>query len=200
MPAVLYLTIFLSIILLIGLFWFLNQGKNARVNSLENFLGLPKDESIEEYYLTSYINRLWGYSDKSRWMILISVFFLLVEIFFFLTQFLEFNTRLYWYTEATHWYYIGGFVFFLATIAMLGFSIYLSGISRELTSLQDSFNSPGIIEKYRQLSSEQKENLSLYIIDKDESAASVLQAVIALLSLNVTLIFVWLAGWLITVN
>ncbi len=199
MPVV-YMLIIFGVLVIIGLFWFLQSNQSYRVGYEMPPL-YNKDVNTSDLLLVSGLRKIDMFSDKGKWLLFLSVFLLLVEFFIFIAYFIR-NTGIPLnFAGVEHIYFLGGLLYFFILVLAIFLSIRLTSTARELPHLADGFSWPKTIweQRLQELGAEQKQHLTFFVLEKTYLLEQSYSTVLILLSSAATLLLVWLAYWLFSV-
>ncbi len=197
MPVFVYVAVIFLILLMVGIFWFMQTGSGHRPGFDFRSLFDRGSSSADDLFIVSGIRQLERISDKGKWLLFLAIFLLLIEFFIFLSYMLEntgFNSLL---TPSQHVSQLGALVFFFLCICTILVAIRLVNASKDLVS-SDSllFGKSFLEQKIHELNPEQKKQFSLFLSERNENMQAVYGLGLVLASAAVTLLLVWLAAWL----
>lgn len=196
MPIILYMVVIFVVLLVIGLFWFMQSQNNYRgFNEFSSFT--EPDNNIADVLLLSGLRKLGLYSERGKWMLFIVVFFLLVEFFGFIGFFIHYSGLNIQFAREHHLLFIAALLFFMLLVFALVLSLKLTSVSRELPLYaESSVWGPSVLEqKFSELSQEQKVRLTYFVIEKKQSLEQSYSMGIILIASAVTLLLTVFALW-----
>lgn len=198
MPLMLYTVVFFFLLCLFGLFWYLQSGapvRDAYISPL--FSDHEKNLSGEDLSLLLGLRRIEHLADRGRWLLFISILLLIIEFFAVLGMLIENRGNLYWLNAVHHGYIIGGFVYLLVSVVALFLSARLVSAERSLSVTNPFERIEAWEHKVIQADSEQKKRIAVYLSQESGRLEGYFAFVFAMLACGVTLLLIWVAGWLL---
>lgn len=198
MPVLIYVAVIFLLLLMIGIFWFMQTGSSHRAGLEFRSLFDRGSSSVEDLFVVSGIRQLEKISDKGKWLLFLAIFLLLVEFFIFLSYLLEntgFNSLL---TPTQHASQLGALVFFFLCVGSILVAIRLISASKDLVSSDALLFGKSFLEqKIHELNPEQKKQFSLFLSERNENMHAIYSLGLVLASAAVTLLLVWLSAWML---
>lgn len=195
-----YILIFIGIMIIIGFFWFL-QGNNSFHNGQHMPVNYNKETNAQELLLVSGLKKIDIYSDRGKWLLFLTIFLLLIEFFIFMAFLIKNAGMSLDLIGNQHLYFFGALIYFFLLIISIFLSIRLTTTARELPHLSDGFAWPRAIwnQKISELSTDQKEHLSYFVLEKGYLLEQSYSIVLILISISITLLVTWLSYWLFSI-
>jgi hypothetical protein len=198
MPLMLYTVVFFFLLCVFGLFWYLQSGapvRDAYVSPL--FSDHEKNLSGEDLSLLLGLRRIEHLADRGRWLLFISILLLIIEFFAVLGTLIENRGQMYWINPVNHGYIIGGFIYLLVSVVAVFLSVRLVSAEKSL-SISNPFERLEAWEhKVVQADPEQKKRIALYLSQESGRLEGYFAFVFALIGCGLTLLLIWVAGWLL---
>ncbi len=198
MPLMLYTVVFFLLLCVFGLFWYLQSGspvRDAYVSPL--FADHEKNLSGEDLSLLLGLRRIEHLADRSRWLLFISILLLIIEFFAVLGTLIENRGQMYWMSAIHHGYVIGGFIYLLVSVVAVFLSVRIVSAEKSL-SVSNPFERIEAWEhKVIQADAEQKKRIALYLSQESGRLEGYFAFVFALIGCGLTLLMIWVAGWLL---
>lgn len=198
MPLMLYTVVFFFLLCVFGLFWYLQSGspvRDAYVSPL--FSDHEKNLSGEDLSLLLGLRRIEHLADRGRWLLFISILLLIIEFFAVLGTLIENRGQMYWINPVNHGYIIGGFIYLLVSVVAVFLSVRLVSAEKSL-SISNPFERLESWEhKVVQADPEQKKRIALYLSQESGRLEGYFAFVFALIGCGLTLLLIWVAGWLL---
>lgn len=198
MPLMLYTVLFFLLLCVFGLFWYLQSGSPVRDAYVSPLFGdHEKNLSGEDLSLLLGLRRIEHLAERGRWLLFISILLLIIEFFAVLGTLIENRGQMYWVNAVNHGYVIGGFVYLLVSVAAVFLSVRLVSAEKSL-SISNPFERLEAWEhKVVQADPEQKKRIALYLSQESGRLEGYFAFVFALIGCGLTLLLIWVAGWLL---
>ncbi|HNJ64286.1 MAG TPA: hypothetical protein PKW28_00240 [Turneriella sp.] len=122
---------------------------------------------------------------------------LIIEFFAVLGTLIENRGQMYWVNAVNHGYVIGGFIYLLVSVVAVFLSVRLVSAEKSL-SISNPFERLEAWEhKVVQADPEQKKRIALYLSQESGRLEGYFAFVFALVGCGLTLLLIWVAGWLL---
>ena len=198
MPLV-YMIVIFGVLIVIGLFWFLQSNQSYRTG-YEFPPIYNKETNAQDLLLLTGLRKIDLFSDRGKWLLFLSVFLVLVEIFILIAYAIRTGAR-FSATGVQHVYVLGGIIYFFLVILSIFLALRLTSTARELPHLSDRLSWPKAMweQKLAELTNEQRQHLSYFILEKSYLLEQSYSLILMLVSSASTLLLVWLSHWFINV-
>lgn len=198
MPLMLYTVVFFLLLCIFGLFWYLQSGTPVRDAYISPLFGdHEKNLSAEDLSLLLGLRRIEHLADRGRWLLFISILLLIIEFFAVLGMLIENRGQMYWVGAINHGYIIGGFVYLLVSVLSVFLSVRLVSAERSLSISHPFERLEAWEHKVVQADPEQKKRIALYLSQESGRLEGYFAFVFALIGCGLTLLLIWVAGWLL---
>lgn len=197
MPLMFYTVLFFLLLCVFGLFWYLQSGSPGRDAYVSPLFGdHEKNLSSEDLSLLLGLRRIEHLAERGRWLLFISILLLIIEFFAVLGTLIE-NRGQYWMHALNHGYVMGGFVYLVVSVMAVFLSVRLVSAERYLLISNPFERLETWEQKVVQADPEQKKRIALYLSQESGRLEGYFSFVFALLGCGLTLLLIWVAGWLL---
>ncbi|MCS6971482.1 MAG: hypothetical protein NZL89_00520 [Leptospiraceae bacterium] len=158
------------------------------------FADHEKKFNAEELSLLLGLRRIEQLAEKGRWLLFISILLLIIEFFVVLGALIESRGQA--FSTLNHGYTIGGFVYLFVSLLSTVFAVRIVSAERYLSISHPLERIESWEQRVMQADAEQKRRIAVYLSQELGKLEGYFAFVFALISCGLTLLVIWVAGWL----